>query len=283
MFLFDMIINIVIKNKILLSNLFKKIKFILLVPGFYVLSNGVHELQAKEQYNDIFLAFIKTENKLLNDNALSGLNNLKLHLNERTSINPKGVKEIDIIRDEIFYFPLIYWQISGTLPDLNEKVIKKIKHYFSSGGIILFDIVDFSKSYTNINSEKLEYIRRVFSVLGIDNLQKIPKDHTLTKSYYLLKNFPGRWDNKILLLDNDGLDQKDGVNSVIVGLNDWSAAWAKDQNNYYLYQVVPGGDRQRELSIRFGINLVMYALTGNYKSDQVHSKSILERLKKKEK
>ena len=68
-----------------------------------------------------------------------------------------------------------------------------------------------------------------------------------------------------------------------MGLNDWSAAWAKDQNNYYLYQVVPGGDRQRELSIRFGINLVMYALTGNYKSDQVHSKSILERLKKKEK
>ena len=61
MFLFDMIINIVIKNKILLSNLFKKIKFILLIPGFYVLSNGVHELQAKEQYNDIFLAFIKTE------------------------------------------------------------------------------------------------------------------------------------------------------------------------------------------------------------------------------
>ena len=67
---------------------------------------------------------------------------------------------------------------------------------------------------------------------------------------------------------------------MIIGLNDWAGAWAKDKNDYHLYQVVPGGERQRELSYRFGINLLMYALTGSYKSDQVHSKSILERLKK---
>ena len=41
---------------------------------------------------------------------------------------------------------------------------------------------------------------------------------------------------------------------------------------------VPGGERQRELAMRFGVNLVMYVLTGNYKSDQVHVPAILERL-----
>ena len=66
----------------------------------------------------------------------------------------------------------------------------------------------------------------------------------------------------------------------IIGFNDWAAAWALGDNNLPLYPVVPGGDRQRELAYRFGINIVMYSLTGNYKSDQIHSKSILNRLSK---
>ena len=97
----------------------------------------------------------------------------------------------------------------------------------------------------------------------------------------MLNKFPGRWDNRVLLVETDNLESKDGVSSVIIGLNHWAGAWAKDKDNFHIYQVVPGGDRQRELSYRFGINLLMYAMTGNYKSDQVHSKSILERLQKK--
>ena len=38
------------------------------------------------------------------------------------------------------------------------------------------------------------------------------------------------------------------------------------------------GERQREFAYRFGVNWVMYALTGNYKTDQVHVPSIIERL-----
>ena len=116
--------------------------------------------------------------------------------------------------------------------------------------------------------------------MGLESLEQINPDYTLTKSYYLLKSFPGRLDNKILLVDSDSSNNRDGVSSVIVGLNDWAGAWAKDENNFPVYQVTPGGDRQRELAFRFGINLVMYSLTENYKSDQVHNKSILERLKK---
>jgi hypothetical protein len=32
------------------------------------------------------------------------------------------------------------------------------------------------------------------------------------------------------------------------------------------------------MAFRFGVNLVMYALTGNYKSDQVHAPEVLRRL-----
>lgn len=70
----------------------------------------------------------------------------------------------------------------------------------------------------------------------------------------------------------------DGVSSVIVGADDWAGAWAVDKDGRPLYAVVPGGEEQREMALRFGINLVMYVLTGNYKADQVHVPAILERL-----
>jgi hypothetical protein len=70
----------------------------------------------------------------------------------------------------------------------------------------------------------------------------------------------------------------DGVSSVVIGANDFAAAWAVDEAGQPLYPVVPGGARQREMAHRFGVNIVMYALTGNYKSDQVHVPAILERL-----
>ena len=66
---------------------------------------------------------------------------------------------------------------------------------------------------------------------------------------------------------------------MIAGGHDWAAAWATDDAGRPLFALNPGGSRQRELAFRFGINLVMYVLTGNYKSDQVHLPSIIERLR----
>ena len=68
------------------------------------------------------------------------------------------------------------------------------------------------------------------------------------------------------------------VSPVIIGANDWVAAWAVDNAGNPLFAVIPGGEQQRELAYRFGINLMMYALTGDYKSDQVHLPTIMERL-----
>ncbi len=70
----------------------------------------------------------------------------------------------------------------------------------------------------------------------------------------------------------------DGVSSVVIGSNDWAGAWAIDDDGQPLFPVVPGGERQREMAYRFGVNWVMYALTGNYKTDQVHVPAIMERL-----
>ncbi len=72
--------------------------------------------------------------------------------------------------------------------------------------------------------------------------------------------------------------RSDGVSSILVTPNDLAAAWAIDDRNRPLYPTVPGGESQREMAFRTGINIVMYALTGNYKADQVHVPALLERL-----
>ena len=70
----------------------------------------------------------------------------------------------------------------------------------------------------------------------------------------------------------------DGVSPIIITGNDLAAAWAVDEDGLWLYPTVPADPRQRELAFRAGVNIVMYALTGNYKADQVHVPALLERL-----
>ena len=106
----------------------------------------------------------------------------------------------------------------------------------------------------------------------------VPPDHVLTRAFYLINEFPGRWSGGTLWVERAGERVNDGVSPVIAGGNDWAAAWALDDAQRPLYPVVPGGERQREMAFRFGINLVMYTLTGNYKADQVHMPAILKRL-----
>ena len=281
MFFIDMLINIIIKKNFIFKNFFKSTNLSLFVSVlFFTLTININAL-GNDNYNKVFLAYIKSSDQLLNKIAYSGLTSLQKYLTERTSVNPAGVKEIDITQDKIFFYPLIYWQISKDIINFDDRTIDKIKNYLNSGGMILFDIISQNRSNNIDDEDKLEDLKTLFSELGISGLFQINSNHTLSKSYYLLDKYPGRYDNKILLIDTDNLEYNDGVSSIIVGYNHWAGAWAKDKNNYPLYQAVPGGERQRELSIRFGINLVMYALTGNYKSDQIHNKSILQRLERK--
>jgi len=70
----------------------------------------------------------------------------------------------------------------------------------------------------------------------------------------------------------------DDVTSIIITPNDLASAWALDARGRPLYPTVGGGENQREMSFRTGINIVMHALTGNYKADQVHIPALLERL-----
>jgi hypothetical protein len=226
------------------------------------------------------LAFVRTGVPEVDDASRAGLFGLTRVLLKRTSVEPGAPLGVDLRKDELAFFPLLYWPVTAEQRSLSEHARRKVNQYLSGGGTILFDLREPSAGIQLLGrtSRGSEALRRLTDGLEIPPLAPVPPDHVLTKSFYLMQDFPGRFAGSTLWIGATEGRVNDGVASVIVGSNDWARAWAINELGRPIFAVVPGGERQRELSYRFGVNLVMYALTGNYKADQVHVPFILERL-----
>jgi hypothetical protein len=240
--------------------------------------------RAAEATFETRLAYVLTGDSGIDQVSRAGLEGLSLMLRTRTSVEPKEPLSVDIERDEIAVFPFLYWPISPAQPSPSATARERIARYLASGGMILFDTRDQApttltepggEGTTGPGAAKL---RDILRGLAIPALMPVSKGHILTKAFYLLSEFPGRWTGGAVWVERLSGHANDGVSSVIIGANDFAAAWAVDSAGQPSFPVVPGGARQREMAYRFGINVVMYALTGNYKADQVHVPAILERL-----
>lgn len=221
----------------------------------------------------IHLAYVETGVPAIDNTARKGLENLSVILRDRTSVEPEGVVGINPETDDLSFFPLLYWPVTPQQVQPSQAMLHNIQSYLDHGGTILFDTRDYGvgsqigDAAPTIGAMNL---RILTGGLDIPPLVIAPKDHVLTKSFYLMKTFPGRYDNASLWVEEQSAIGRDGVSSVLVGGNDWAAAWAG---------VGPAdGTHQQEMAFRFGVNLMMYTLTGNYKTDQVHVPHILERL-----
>jgi hypothetical protein len=238
---------------------------------------------------DTRLAYVATGVPDVDAMSKAGLIGLDAALAARTSYEPKEPLGVDLEKDDLSFFPLLYWPMDPREKDLSPTALSKLADYMRSGGTILIDTRDLTLgAVRGVNSPGQQTLRRLLGKLDLPPLEALPPDHVLTKTFYLLADFPGRWDGASVWVqalppgnpDEGPVRGGDSVSPVIIGGNDWAAAWAVDGQGRPLADVSPGGERQRELAIRFGINVVMYALTGNYKTDQVHVPAILERLGK---
>ncbi len=224
------------------------------------------------------LAYVITGNDNADEVSRSGLVGLSLALRARTSVEPGAPIAVNIETDELAFFPLLYWPMSAGQAPLTDNARQRLNGFLRNGGTILFDTRD--QQYAGLSGvgPGTNALRQLVGGLDLPPLVPVPPDHVLTKAFYLLQDFPGRWSGGTLWVQQPDSRVNDGVSPVVIGGNDFAAAWASDEFGRPLYPVVPGGERQREIALRFGINLVMYALTGNYKADQVHIPAILERL-----
>jgi hypothetical protein len=225
------------------------------------------------------LAYVRTHVAAVDATSKAGLEGLTLVLNQRTAVEPAPPMGVDVETDELAFFPLLYWPVTEEQAPPSDAALMRLNAYLRNGGTILFDTRDHTPGGTGLGTTLgNERLRRLVRGLDIPPLEPVPPDHVLTKSFYLMQEFPGRWSGGTVWVERGDDRYNDGVSSVVIGSNDWAAAWAIDDSGQPMFPVVPGGERQREWAYRFGVNLVMYALTGNYKSDQVHVPAILERL-----
>jgi hypothetical protein len=237
------------------------------------------------------LAYVVTGNDEIDRVSRSGLIGLGKVLGARTAVEAAEPIGVDVARDELAFFPLLYWPVDPEATGLSSETLAKIDAFMKQGGIVLFDTRDYPLSSSlpgrADQSPGSKALTRLIGKLDVPALEPVHNNHVLTKSFYLLRGFPGRWDGGQLWAEAEPDEpaerlsrsrRSDGVSSILITSNDLAAAWALDDRNRPMFPVVPGGEVQREMAFRTGINIVMYALTGNYKADQVHLPALLERL-----
>lgn len=241
--------------------------------------------------SEVVLAHVLTGDPAVDDVTAAGLLGLSQTLTRRTSIEPAAPMGVNIETDELAFFPFLYWPITANSELPSREAYGKLNRYLRSGGMILFDTRDADTARFGSGSPEGARLQAIARSLDIPPLEPIPQDHVLTRTFYLLQDFPGRHASRDVWVEAspvgaevaDGMpfrNLNDGVTPVVVGGNDWARAWAVTANGAPMFPVGRGtaGEQQREISLRFGVNLIMHVLTGNYKSDQVHVPDLLDRL-----
>ncbi|MCJ2047218.1 DUF4159 domain-containing protein [Methylobacterium sp. J-078] len=235
------------------------------------------------------LAYVVTGDEAADTASRAGLSGLTQMLASRTALEPGDPIGIDPAKDELAFYPLIYWPIVAGRPQPSEAAIRRIDAFMRNGGTVIFDTRDaLTARPGGPPTPEGAYLRKMLATLEVPELEPVPPDHVLTKAFYLVDNFPGRYATgqtwvETLPPAGEGTERRparagDGVSPIVITSNDLAAAWAVGKRGEPLYPIVGGDQRQREMAFRGGINFVIYTLTGNYKADQVHVPALLERL-----
>ncbi len=226
---------------------------------------------------DTRLGYIASGDAQVDGIARSGLEGLSDYVNHRTAATLFEPDPVRPGQTDLSVYPLLYWPITADAEALTSDQTAALNDYMSRGGIILIDTRD-SGSGSGFAPGTEQALKRLSRGLMIPPLAALTGEHVLSRSFYLLSDFPGRFTGDTVWVQRDQDRANDSVSPVIIGGYDWAAAWVVSEDGSNPYAVIPGGQRQRTLAYRFGVNLVMYALTGNYKGDQVHVPAILQRL-----
>ena len=239
------------------------------------------------------LAYVVTGNADVDSIVKAGMAGLTLFLAQRTALEAGDPIGIDPARDELAFFPLIYWPIVPGASKPPQDAINRIDAYMKQGGTVLFDTRDAIEAPPGEGGASqtpgMQALRNILSSLDVPELEPVPRDHVLTKTFYLLRDFPGRFDSGqtwVEALPREEEDEAtarparggDGVSPIIITSNDLAGAWAIRPDGQPMLPLTQGEPRQREFAFRAGVNIVMYTLTGNYKADQVHAPALIERL-----
>lgn len=234
------------------------------------------------------LAYIITGNHQTDETSKTGLEALANFIEQRTTINPGTVIGLNPEKDELAFYPLLYWPMEPDSPMPSPQAIERISAYMQHGGTVLFDTRDQLNEGLQLDdsaSPPTQRLRAILAGLDIPPLEPAPQDHVIARSFFLMPDFPGRYRGSPLWIaattqkqENRLTRSGDGVSPILITANDFAGAWAHDGRGGWRFRTVPDENMQRVQAFRGGLNIVMYMLSGNYKADQVHAPELLKRL-----
>jgi Domain of unknown function (DUF4159) len=239
------------------------------------------------------VAYVITGNADVDSIVKAGMGGLTLFLAQRTALEAGDPVGVNPARDELSFFPMIYWPIVPGAQKPSQDALNRIDAYMKQGGTVVFDTRDAIEAGPGDNGAAqtpgMQALRDLLSSLDVPELEPVPREHVLTKTFYLLRDFPGRftsgqtWVETLPREDEEDTDKRparggDGVSPIIITSNDLAGAWAIRPDGQPMLPVNSGDMKQREFAYRAGVNIVMYTLTGNYKADLVHAPALIERL-----
>ncbi len=211
--------------------------------------------------NAVCLAYVATSSSQVNDDAQQGLAALQDMLTKKTAVHPEAVVALNIEQADLSVFNFIYWPVTANAQPLSDNARHKVQTYINRGGVILFDTMGDTGN---------DALRRILGDINVRPLANLDKDHTLKHAFYRVGSLAGSNDYNGVWVESPGTAGAENVTSIIVGNNNWAGAWAG--------RTLPKDSHERELALRSGVNIFLYSLAGDFKSDPVQQ--TLEKLGK---
>lgn len=202
----------------------------------------------------------------------SALRRLAREVDKRTSIsvelNPATVKLSD---KNLHETPILYLAGDREFPMPSEVEMARLRRFLTFGGFLLIDSAE-GRGDGAFDGSVQQLVEALYPPPST-GFEIVSKKHVVYKSFYLLDRPMGRLAISSAL---NGVVRDERL-AVAYVKNDMGGAWARDDFGNWEFQCQPGGERQRELSFRMGVNFIMYALCLDYKADQVHVDFIMRR------
>jgi hypothetical protein len=164
--------------------------------------------------------------------------------------------------ETIFSYPFLWMTGEGPIEPLPEHAVENLRRHLSFGGTLFADDTS-GRAGSAFERSFAEQLERIFPT---SKLQPLPAEHAVFRAYYYLGRVGGR---KVVEPSLKGVTMGDRA-AVIFSANDLSGALERGAAGMWHYQVAPPESENRTLALRLAVNLVIYALTVNYKLDQVH-------------
>lgn len=221
------------------------------------------------------LAYVRTGDPGLDLISERGLAALTEELAARSSLEPASPAAIDPETDDLSVYAFLYWPIAADMPDPSDAALANIESFMRFGGLLVFDTRDDERA--GAPTPEREALRRVLERLNIPPLSPVGDNHVLSRSFYLLPELYGRLEGGVVWAESAG-EENDAVTPLIIGGRDWAGAWARTPQGDPMRPMATAGSGARERAYRAGVNMAMVAFTGSYKTDQLHTATLLKRL-----